>query len=370
MTLNEYLDGTVRRMMTGRKEPVGSPECRMNWVLGLASEVGEICDVVKKAQDRGLPIDREQLMGEVGDAGWYLSALALDILGDDPGDQIWRVEASAADLGELCLDLVGKAARVVQSVRSQIGGHDENGDSFWESTRWFAADLCSVGRALAEPFAIEDAWASNARKLATRFPNGFDPERARNRIDKGEVAVKNPEVFQRKMFGIFGAHGSNHPRALLPASEDARSALLADDGASDDDFIVPVMVSGVWDNVEGVAITARSLTTCNGADGDEEIKAESLGQLARDAVRFDADMRAECGCPANAPRCAPCGMRDHVIRDAAKILIGIVEDGMEGVSDADDWCYRAQRRAAAMREYIAKAADPERSINRAAEVTK
>lgn len=49
----------------------------MHAALGLASEVGEICDALKKSWMHGRPLDRVNIAEEVGDVLWYLAIAAL-----------------------------------------------------------------------------------------------------------------------------------------------------------------------------------------------------------------------------------------------------------------------------------------------------
>lgn len=48
--------------------------------LGLAGEVGECVDIVKKAYIKKVEVDRTHLLEELGDVRWYLE-LALECLG-------------------------------------------------------------------------------------------------------------------------------------------------------------------------------------------------------------------------------------------------------------------------------------------------
>jgi NTP pyrophosphatase (non-canonical NTP hydrolase) len=47
--------------------------------LGLAGEVGEICEKVKKNIRDGSVLDKDDLTKELGDVLWYLSALSTDL---------------------------------------------------------------------------------------------------------------------------------------------------------------------------------------------------------------------------------------------------------------------------------------------------
>jgi len=47
--------------------------------MGLAGEVGELLNKLKKTVRDGTPYDREALQGELGDVLWYLAALATDL---------------------------------------------------------------------------------------------------------------------------------------------------------------------------------------------------------------------------------------------------------------------------------------------------
>lgn len=47
--------------------------------LGLAGEVGEVCEKIKKNIRDGRVLDKDDLTKELGDVLWYLSALAGDL---------------------------------------------------------------------------------------------------------------------------------------------------------------------------------------------------------------------------------------------------------------------------------------------------
>jgi len=45
--------------------------------IGLVGEVGELADAVKRNQFYGLPLDRENILEELGDIFYYLTALLI-----------------------------------------------------------------------------------------------------------------------------------------------------------------------------------------------------------------------------------------------------------------------------------------------------
>lgn len=55
----------------------GNEHVLTNLSLGLASESGEVIDLIKKYTFQGANLDRDQLQHEMGDVLWYLSQIAL-----------------------------------------------------------------------------------------------------------------------------------------------------------------------------------------------------------------------------------------------------------------------------------------------------
>lgn len=50
-----------------------------NWALGLAGETGEVVEPIKKFLFHGKQLDEVALLDEMGDALWYLGALADEL---------------------------------------------------------------------------------------------------------------------------------------------------------------------------------------------------------------------------------------------------------------------------------------------------
>ena len=72
MTINEYQSLALRTL-----NPNLSPkDVLINGVMGLCGEAGEAIDLVKKHLAQGHALDREALIGELGDVAWYLAETA------------------------------------------------------------------------------------------------------------------------------------------------------------------------------------------------------------------------------------------------------------------------------------------------------
>ena len=77
MTINEYQSLAMRTL----NPALNKRDVLINGVMGLCGEAGEAIDIVKKHLHQGHKLDREGLIGELGDVAWYLAeiAQALDI---------------------------------------------------------------------------------------------------------------------------------------------------------------------------------------------------------------------------------------------------------------------------------------------------
>lgn len=54
----------------------GKKDMVLNGVLGLAGESGECCDIIKKYKFQGHPLNKEDLIEEIGDVLWYVAQTA------------------------------------------------------------------------------------------------------------------------------------------------------------------------------------------------------------------------------------------------------------------------------------------------------
>ncbi|MBQ7397712.1 MAG: nucleoside triphosphate pyrophosphohydrolase family protein [Clostridia bacterium] len=77
MTINEY----QRLAMTTLNPNLDKKDVLINGVMGLCGEAGEAIDIVKQHLAQGHELDREKLIGELGDIAWYLAetATVLDV---------------------------------------------------------------------------------------------------------------------------------------------------------------------------------------------------------------------------------------------------------------------------------------------------
>lgn len=74
MTLNEY-QGFAQRT----SNCISGGAKIQNGCLGLAGEVGEVCDILKKYLYQGHPFDRRHMIEELGDVQWYVAELAAGL---------------------------------------------------------------------------------------------------------------------------------------------------------------------------------------------------------------------------------------------------------------------------------------------------
>lgn len=99
MTLDEYQQKAIATDTFGGKGDVQSLAF-VNKVLGLAGESGEVAEKIKKIHrnhgGKMSPDDRQELLKELGDVLWYLSALAHYL--DEPLGRL--AEANLAKLAD------------------------------------------------------------------------------------------------------------------------------------------------------------------------------------------------------------------------------------------------------------------------------
>ncbi|HDK27887.1 MAG TPA: nucleotide pyrophosphohydrolase [Candidatus Atribacteria bacterium] len=68
MNLKDYM----REVRRTRPELNGLSQHRINSIMGVAGEAGELLDLIKKVEFQGHPYDHEKVIEELGDILWYL----------------------------------------------------------------------------------------------------------------------------------------------------------------------------------------------------------------------------------------------------------------------------------------------------------
>lgn len=74
MTMSRY-QALASRTMQNEMHP---DVAQCNWAMGLAGEVGETCDYLKKVICHGHKMDQDHLKKELGDVLWYVAAIATE----------------------------------------------------------------------------------------------------------------------------------------------------------------------------------------------------------------------------------------------------------------------------------------------------
>lgn len=184
ITLQEYIEGTVRRTSLHPRLGADHPELRRVWALGLVGEAGEVADLVKKFIGHDHPLDRSKMVKELGDVCWYVTALSLVLRGEAYTHGIWGDAQEAVTLSAasrlpmehhaamLCLSAAGVTGPLFSGSAALAGIGLES----------VCYGLVAIARCLAEPADIGEVWAVNAGKLAARYPAGFDPKRSQARL--------------------------------------------------------------------------------------------------------------------------------------------------------------------------------------------
>lgn len=183
MTMSEYQALAQRTAST--KAPGSKIE---NGCLGLIGEAGEVADLVKKwmyQSGEEAPLPREKLIEELGDVLWYCAELCAGLESDiadvypDRVDRLfvhrWAIDAFAAHL----------AARAVRPWHTIYG--EEHSPCPDDRRKEIAlVHVCEIMAAVDEMLylvhsSLTEAMERNIDKLRRRYPEGFDPERSRNR---------------------------------------------------------------------------------------------------------------------------------------------------------------------------------------------
>jgi NTP pyrophosphatase (non-canonical NTP hydrolase) len=201
------------------------------YALGLAGEVGEVVDLLKKSWGHGHPLDSEKLKKELGDSLWYVVALALQFnigiatitprrLIDDIGTE---------HRGQRPLYLTVLVGRVNCRLTRFWYGDAAHDLAFQKR---FARELMTIFDQL-EQLGLEhglsllDILQANVDKLRLRYPEGFSTAASIARVD-----VERPLVFAGKSGMFTELNGVavvpttvSPPRGVTTVGYDTKSAI-------------------------------------------------------------------------------------------------------------------------------------------------
>jgi len=173
MTLNQFQQLALRTSGTDHDRV-------KNGCLGLIGEGGEVVDTLKKyifqsGDDPQFPT--EKLIEEMGDILWYLAETATGT-----GRELSAIQEDYKECDKNIPDtkIEDYAVEIVAAATFAYGMKDEEAIDFVASS--IACILAILTRICAlVGTSIEYVAKVNVEKLKKRYPDGFDPERSRNR---------------------------------------------------------------------------------------------------------------------------------------------------------------------------------------------
>jgi len=182
-TINQF-ENEVRRLLGAHEKEISA------YALGLAGEAGEVVDLLKKSWGHGHPLDVEKLKKELGDALWYVVALALQFgLPISAYTQRRLIDDTAPEQrGKRALHiirLVGRVCGYLEGTWYSERGHFTAPDGL---QRALTRDLGCIFDQL-EQLGLEHGLTlgsilqANVDKLRLRYPNGFSTEASIARVD-------------------------------------------------------------------------------------------------------------------------------------------------------------------------------------------
>jgi len=165
MTPEEYLENTVRRCCSSLdRSKLG------NAAIGLVEELGELM----------LARSPEKVLEEAGDVCWYVGYFYL-LLGSQP---LFLREGNVS-LSPASWSCFAHAARQMGSVKKHLyQGHELDVSAVEHGIMFAMQAVCVILRR--RGLSLDDALEHNARKLATRYPNGFSVEASVQRADQAK----------------------------------------------------------------------------------------------------------------------------------------------------------------------------------------
>ena len=153
--------------------------------LGIAGEAGEVAKAMRNHSEFGekMVVDvlgtRKALVKESGDLIWYC-AMTYDVLGIALADAVAVLPVLAHPSSGFDLML---AASDVADLIKKIAFHDHPLESnMLDLVSKVGIVVCALSSIMAAAgISWDEACTANVEKLRLRFPDGWDPERSRNR---------------------------------------------------------------------------------------------------------------------------------------------------------------------------------------------
>lgn len=194
-TFDHYQELAVRTA----KHDLSEAEALATWALGLDGESGEVADLLKKHIWQGHPLNRTELIKELGDVLWYISA-ALNQIGYKFSD-ILSYQSSLFSIYEKIIsrDIPGNhlenelaIACFAMRLNREASNFSEHIDDYLSCDKplpklrlmSIAESMLCWLTAIAQlnSITLQEIAETNIAKLKHLYPDGFDPERSINRV--------------------------------------------------------------------------------------------------------------------------------------------------------------------------------------------
>lgn len=171
---------------------LGGKKDIMHAALGLITEVGELCDHLKRVLAYGVEFDAVNVMEEAGgDTMWY-AALLCDTLGHRLEDYFPKQQLTLDSVDRLALDAAFYAAALANGVVFRAE-HDLQ-QTYDHDLRKLVSTLSKICEACG--FTLEQGMERNLAKLMKRYPAQFTEYAALNRDLNAERSALETRTWQ------------------------------------------------------------------------------------------------------------------------------------------------------------------------------
>lgn len=178
---NEYAHGAVRTLA-----PNPLKESTLHCIMGMAGEAGEFAET---SYD-----DKEKRLGEIGDCFWYAACFAFEH-GMNFDDVVAAAITSSNPLIHLSPEKRGLlySARMIDRIKKVwFYKKDLNVGEFMPDYLGYVSSLMAMcSKTSVAPLMV---CTINLKKLAARYPDKFDADRANNRDTQAESAAAGVDV--------------------------------------------------------------------------------------------------------------------------------------------------------------------------------